>query len=100
MAIVELDGGRADRAIQQLRASYAVAKRGKDVPAMAQDAILIGNVQLEARRPDQAAKQYQEADLILPEGGRIHFVRTSAGQGFDTAVFVHQETPALSATPT
>lgn len=61
MAIVDLDGGHADQAIQQLRASYAVAKRGKDVPAMVQDAILIGNVQLEARRADQAAKQYQEA---------------------------------------
>ena len=70
MAIVELDGGRADRAIQQLRASYAVAKRGKDAPAMAQDAILIGNVQLEARRPDQAAKQYQEA-LRLTEGSKL-----------------------------
>ncbi len=70
MAIVELDGGRADRAIQQLRASYAVAKRGKDVPAMANDAILIGNVQLEARRPDQAAKQYQEA-LRLTEGSKL-----------------------------
>ena len=70
MAIVELDGGRADRAIQQLRASYAVAKRGKDVPAMAQDAILIGNVQLEARRPDQAAKQYQEA-LRMTEASKL-----------------------------
>jgi tetratricopeptide (TPR) repeat protein len=70
MAIVELDGGRADRAIQHLRASYAVAKRGKDVPAMANDAILIGNVQLEARRPDQAAKQYQEA-LRMTEASNV-----------------------------
>ena len=28
-----------------------------------------------------SANQYQEADLILPEGGKVHFVRTSAGTG-------------------
>ena len=70
MAIVDLDGGYADRAIQQLRASYAVAKRGQDVPAMVNDAILIGNVELEARRPDQAAKQYQDA-LRMTEASNL-----------------------------
>lgn len=34
-----------------------------------------------------SALQYQEADLILPEGGRIHYVRTSPGTGFADAVF-------------
>ncbi len=30
-----------------------------------------------------------EADLILPEGGQIHFVRTSSGTGYSDAVFEH-----------
>ncbi len=47
-----------------------------------------------------SAQQWQEADLILPEGGRLHYVRTSAGTGWVDAVFVHQETPTTSATPT
>jgi RHS repeat-associated protein len=47
-----------------------------------------------------SAKQYEQADLILPDGGRIHYVRTSAGTGYVDAVFVHQETPTTSATPT
>jgi len=47
-----------------------------------------------------SALQYQQADLILPEGGKIHFVRTSPGTGFADAVFVHQETQTTSATPT
>jgi RHS repeat-associated protein len=47
-----------------------------------------------------SAFQYQEADLILPEGGRIHYVRTSPGNGFVDAVMVHQETATTSATPT
>jgi YD repeat-containing protein len=47
-----------------------------------------------------SANQYTEADLILPDGGQVHFVRTSAGTGFADAVFAHQETPTTSATPT
>jgi tetratricopeptide (TPR) repeat protein len=61
VAIVELDAGHADRALQQLGSRYAVAKRGKDVAAMVQDATLIGDVELEARQPVQAARQYQQA---------------------------------------
>jgi RHS repeat-associated protein len=47
-----------------------------------------------------SAQEYQQADLILPDGARIHYVRTSAGTLFNDAVFVHQETPTTSATPT
>jgi RHS repeat-associated protein len=47
-----------------------------------------------------SAHQYTEADLVLPEGGLIHFVRTSPGTSYIDAVFVHQETATTSATPT
>ena len=47
-----------------------------------------------------SALQYQEADLILPDGGRIHYARTSPGTGFVDAVFEHKETETTSATPT
>lgn len=36
---------------------------------------------------------YQYADLILPDGGRIHYVRTSPGTGHTDAVFEHTATP-------
>jgi RHS repeat-associated protein len=47
-----------------------------------------------------SAQQYQQADLILPDGGRIHYVRISPGIGFAEAVFEHKETPTTTATPT
>jgi YD repeat-containing protein len=47
-----------------------------------------------------SAQQWQQADLILPEGGRVHYVRTSPGTSWVDAVFVHQETQTTSATPT
>ncbi len=40
-----------------------------------------------------SANQYQEADLILPDGGRVHYVRTSAGTSFFNAVFEHAVAP-------
>ena len=40
-----------------------------------------------------SAHQYTEADLILPNGKRIHYLRTSAGTGWTDAVFEHTSSP-------
>jgi RHS repeat-associated protein len=40
-----------------------------------------------------SANQYTEADLILPDGKRIHYVRTSGGTGYADAVFEHTSSP-------
>ncbi len=37
---------------------------------------------------------YQELDLILPDGGRVHYNRISPGIGFMDAVYEHTETPS------
>lgn len=42
-----------------------------------------------------SAQQYQEADLILPDGGHVHYVRISPGTGFTDAEFEHSTTPTL-----
>ncbi|MFE9404726.1 RHS repeat-associated core domain-containing protein [Streptomyces sp. NPDC006530] len=39
-------------------------------------------------------KQYQEVDLYLPGGAKIHFNRTSPGTGFSDAVFEPLDTPS------
>jgi YD repeat-containing protein len=40
-----------------------------------------------------SAHNYTEADLILPDGGRVHYVRTSPGTGFNDAVYQNTATP-------
>lgn len=40
-----------------------------------------------------SANQYQETDLFLPDGGKIHYPRTSPGIGYGDAVFEHTATP-------
>ena len=47
-----------------------------------------------------SAQEYTEADLVLPAGGKIHYVRTTPGTGLLGAYLVHQESPSTSATPT
>jgi RHS repeat-associated protein len=37
---------------------------------------------------------YTYQDLILPDGGRIHYQRISAGTGFQNAVYEHDSTPS------
>ena len=41
-----------------------------------------------------ASGQYQYADLMMPDGGKVHFVRISSGTGFTDAVFQAQATPS------
>ncbi len=36
-----------------------------------------------------SAQQYQEVDLILPDSGRVHYVRTSPGTSYSNAEFEH-----------
>jgi hypothetical protein len=40
-----------------------------------------------------SAQLYTEADLILPDGARVHYERISAGTGFTDAVFEHTASP-------
>ncbi|HEX8067899.1 MAG TPA: RHS repeat-associated core domain-containing protein [Thermoleophilaceae bacterium] len=40
-----------------------------------------------------SANNYVDTDLILPHGGRVHYVRTSPGTGFGDAVYEAQTTP-------
>ena len=40
-----------------------------------------------------SANEFQEVDLVLPDGTRIHYVRTSPGTGFTDAAFAHTTTP-------
>lgn len=40
-----------------------------------------------------SAQNYQQVDLILPDGARVHYVRISPGTGFVDAVFQHTASP-------
>lgn len=41
-----------------------------------------------------SVNNYQELDLILPDGARVHYTRISPGTGFSDAVYEHTQTPS------
>ncbi len=42
-----------------------------------------------------SAQQYQQADLVLPDGGRVHYIRVSPGLAFEDAIFESTDTPTI-----
>jgi tetratricopeptide (TPR) repeat protein len=65
-AVVYADEGNFDRALQELRKEYTVAEKINDAAAMAGDVTAMGDVLLEAGRPEEARKRYEQA-LTLQE---------------------------------
>jgi tetratricopeptide (TPR) repeat protein len=60
-AVAYADEGKFDEAVTELRKQYAVAERINDAANMAGDAVAMGDVLLEAGKPDAARTQYEKA---------------------------------------
>ncbi|HZN05500.1 MAG TPA: tetratricopeptide repeat protein [Pyrinomonadaceae bacterium] len=63
--IVAIDGGRWDQALAEVEKQYALGQKTNDVPAMAGDLQLKGNILLEMGRFDDAKKAFDEAVKII-----------------------------------
>jgi tetratricopeptide (TPR) repeat protein len=60
-AIAYAEEGKLDQALAELKKQYAVAEKINDAANMAGDAVAMGDVLLEAGRPEEARKQYETA---------------------------------------
>jgi tetratricopeptide (TPR) repeat protein len=60
-AVTYADQGDYDHAVKELRDEYAVAEKINDAAAMSADLTAIGDVLLEAGKPDEAQQQYTRA---------------------------------------
>jgi tetratricopeptide (TPR) repeat protein len=60
-AITYADEGKFDQALAELKKQYAVAEKINDAANMAGDAVAMGDVLLEAGKPEEARKQYEKA---------------------------------------
>jgi tetratricopeptide (TPR) repeat protein len=60
-AVTYADEGKFDQALAELRKQYAVAERISDAANMAGDAVAMGDVLLQAGKPEEARKQYEKA---------------------------------------
>ncbi len=70
LTIVHVDGGRMATALEDVDKQYALGEKTNDVPAMAFDAQLKGNILLEMGKPDPAVAEF-ERGLKLIEGSNL-----------------------------
>jgi tetratricopeptide (TPR) repeat protein len=60
-AVSYADEGKFDQALAELKKQYAVAEAINDAANMSGDAVAMGDVLLEAGKPEEARKQYEKA---------------------------------------
>jgi tetratricopeptide (TPR) repeat protein len=59
--VVDVDSGKLDQALAEVDQQYALGQKSNDMPAMAGDLQLKGNILLEMGRIDDAKKAYEQA---------------------------------------
>jgi tetratricopeptide (TPR) repeat protein len=59
--IVAIDSGKLDQALAEVDKQYALGQKSNDLPAMAGDLQLRGNILLQMGKPDDAKKAYEDA---------------------------------------
>jgi len=70
LTVLHVDGGKMARALEDVDKQYALGEKTNDVPAMAFDRQLRGNILLEMGKPDQANGEF-ERGLKLVEGSNL-----------------------------
>jgi tetratricopeptide (TPR) repeat protein len=70
LAVVAVDGGKFDKAVQAMDKEYAVAEKKNDVAAMAADLQAKGNIIAEMQRYDVAQQQFDRS-LQLVDGSTL-----------------------------
>lgn len=70
LTVVHVDGGKTARALEDVDKQYALGEKPNDVPVMAFDRQLKGNILLEMGKPDQARREF-EGGVKLVEGSNL-----------------------------
>ena len=79
LTVVHVDGGKLAKALEDVDKQYVLGEKTNDVPAMAFDRQLRGNILLEMGKPDQARAEF-ERGLKLTEGSNLsQAIKDNAG---------------------
>ena len=65
--VVEADGGKLDQALAEVQKQYALGEKSNDIPAMAADLQLKGNILLEMGKYPDAKQAYEQALKMTSE---------------------------------
>jgi tetratricopeptide (TPR) repeat protein len=78
MAVVAADGGKLDKALQQIDKEYAVAEKKNDAAAMAADLQAKGNILAEMLKYDAAAQQFERSLQLIESSGLSQEIKDNA----------------------
>lgn len=78
--VVAIDSGKLDQALAELEKQYAIGQKNNDVPAMAGDHQLRGNILMEMGRHDDARKAFDEALKVTSESNLSQAVKDNAAR--------------------
>src|SRR5215216_107723 len=81
--IVAVDSGKLDQALAEVDKQYALGQKNNDVPAMAGDLQLKGNILLAMEKPDEARKAFEQALKMTSESNLSQQIKDNAAR------FVH-----------
>ncbi|MFY9549772.1 MAG: tetratricopeptide repeat protein [Thermoanaerobaculia bacterium] len=70
LMVVHIDSGKTGKALEEVDKQYALGEKTNDVPAMAFDRGLKGNILLDTGKPDQAKAEF-ERGVKLVEGSNL-----------------------------
>lgn len=70
LTVVDVDSGKMDKALAEVDKQYALGEKTNDIPAMAGDLQLKGNIMLEMGKPDEAKALY-ERGLKMTEDSNL-----------------------------
>jgi len=77
--IVALDTGKFDQALAEVDKQYALGEKSNDVPAMAGDLQLRGNILLEMGKYDDARKAFEQALKMTADSSLSQQIKDNAG---------------------
>lgn len=78
LAVVAVDSGKLDRAVQQIDRQYAVAEKKNDVAAMAADLQAKGNIIAEMQRYDVAQQQFDRSLQMIEDSSLAQAIKDNA----------------------
>jgi tetratricopeptide (TPR) repeat protein len=76
--VVYVDQGKTDLALQEMDKQYAMGAKIGDTAAMAGDAESMGDILLNAGKPDEARKRYEQALSLVEKSGLSSEVKEDA----------------------
>jgi len=78
MAVVSVDGGQMDKAVQFMDQQFALAEKKNDAAAMAGDLQAKGNILAEMQRYDLAQQQFERALQVIEASGLSQAIKDNA----------------------